>query len=183
VLEGRPTKIQKSEIQPLFAQAKSYGLAQQSKKNKAAGEEFLARNAKEPGIKVLPDGLQYRVLQEGTGRIPGTNDQVYVKFRGTFVDGRQFLRHNHYLIRCGGGCPGWQEALPRMRIGSKWQIFVPSALGFGSEGEPAWGVGAEATLIFELEMLSIAPPNAEFGRGRLGHAFEDSDVPEPQPQK
>src|SRR5205085_11403544 len=61
VLEGKPTKVQQSELQPLFMQAKAYGLEQQSKKNKTAGEVFLAKNAKEPGIKLLPDGLQYRV--------------------------------------------------------------------------------------------------------------------------
>src|SRR5438034_9219781 len=93
VLEGKPTKIQPSEVQPLFVQAKAYGLAQQSKKNKAAGEVFLAKNAKEPGVKVLPDGLQYRVLEEGTGAIPTTNDMIYIKMRGTFVDGRKFIRH------------------------------------------------------------------------------------------
>ena len=183
VLQGRPTKIEQSEIQPLLQQALVSGKAKQSEKNKADGQAFLASNAKESGVKILPDGLQYLVLQEGTGVIPTTNDQIYIKLRGTFVDGKQFIRHNHYLIRCGGGCPGWQDALPRMKIGSKWRIFVPSELAFGEEGEPAWGVGPDATLIFDLETVSIAPPDAEFGRGRLGHAFEDSDIPDdPGPQ-
>jgi FKBP-type peptidyl-prolyl cis-trans isomerase FklB len=181
VLDGKPTKIQQSEVQPLFMQAKAYGLAQQSKKNKTAGEVFLAKNAKEAGIKLLPDGLQYRVLQEGTGAIPTTNDMIYIKMRGTFVDGRQFIRHDHYLIRCGGGMQGWRDALPQMKIGSKWQIFVSPNLAFAEQGEPAWGVGPDATLIFDLEMVSIAPPDAEFGRGRLGHAFEDSDISSPDP--
>jgi FKBP-type peptidyl-prolyl cis-trans isomerase FklB len=179
VLAEKPTRLKESEIQPLLQQALVWGKLKQSEKNKADGEAFLAKNAKEPDIKSLPDGLQYRVLTEGAGSIPTTNDQVYVKCQGTFVDGRQFLHHNHYLIRCGGGCPGWQDALPRMKIGSKWRIFVPSDLAFGEEGESAWGVGPNAALIFDLEMLAIAPSDAEFGRGRLGHAFEDSDIPDP----
>jgi len=178
VLDGKPTKIDRSEVQPLFAQAKAYGLQEQSRKNKEAAVVFLARNAKEPGVQVLPDGLQYRVIKEGTSSHASTNDMIYIKMRGTFVDGKQFIKHNHYLIRCGGGMQGWRDALTRMTIGSKWQIFVPSELAFGEQGEPAWGVGPDATLIFDLELVSIAPPNAEFGRGRLGHAFEDSDIPD-----
>jgi FKBP-type peptidyl-prolyl cis-trans isomerase len=181
VLEGKPTKLKQSELQPLFKQAKAYGLAQQSKNNKTAGQTFLEKHAKEPGIQVLPDGLQYRVIAEGTGPQPTTNDMVYIKMRGTFVDNKQFIKHGNYLTRCGGGCKGWQDALPRMKIGSKWQIVIPPDLGFGEEGEAAWGVGPDATMIFDLEMVSIAPPNAEFGRGRLGHAFEDSDISDPPP--
>ena len=182
VVEERPTKFDQSEVAPLLQQAMVWGKLKQSEKNKAEGEAFLVKNAKEPGIKTLPDGLQYRVLNEGTGLVPSTNDMVYIKLRGSFVDGKQFLKHNHYLVRCGGGCQGWQDALPRMKIGSKWKIFVPSNLAFGEQGEPAWGVGPDATLVFDLEMASIAPPNAEFGRGRLGHAFEDSDIPD-QPEE
>lgn len=176
VLEGKPTKLQRNEIQPLFEQAREYGLAQQAKKNRAEGEAFLKKNAKEPGIKILPDGLQYRVLREGTGPMPQIDDQLYIKYRGKFVDGTEFNRHSHFLIRCGGGIKGWQDALPRMKVGSKWQIFVPPDLGFGEEGEPPWGVGPDATLVFELEVLAIAPSDAEFSRGRLGHALEDSDI-------
>ena len=179
VLDEKPTKIQQPEITPLLQQAVAWGKLKQSEKNKAEGQTFLAKNLKTPGIETLPDGLQYRVVQQGSGVIPSTNDLVYIKMRGSFVDGRQFIRHNHYLIRCGGGCQGWQDALPRMKIGSQWQIFIPPDLAFGEQGEAAWGVGPDATLVFDLEMLSIAPPNAEFGRGRLGHAFEDSDIPDP----
>jgi FKBP-type peptidyl-prolyl cis-trans isomerase FklB len=178
VVEDRPTRLEESEVKPLLEQAIVWGKLKQSEKNKAEGQAFLAKNAKEPGIKTLPDGLQYLVLNEGTGIIPSTNDMIYIKLRGSFVDGRQFLKHNHYLVRCGGGCQGWQDALSRMKIGSKWKIFVPSNLAFREQGEPAWGVGPDATLVFDLEMVSIAPPNSEFGRGRLGHAFEDSDIPD-----
>jgi FKBP-type peptidyl-prolyl cis-trans isomerase len=178
VIDGKPTRIEPAEISAVLQQAMEWGKLKQSEKNKAAGEAFLARNAREPDVKILSDGLQYRVIKQGTGELPSTNNLVYIKLRGNFVDGKQFIHHNHYLVRCGGGCPGWQEALPKMKIGSRWQLFVPASLGFGEEGEPAWGVGPDATTIFDLEMVSIAPPDAEFGRGRLGHAFEDSDIPD-----
>src|SRR5437016_5375703 len=104
VFDEKPTKIDQAEITPLLQQALAWGNLKQSEKNKAEGEAFIAKNAKEPGIKALPDGLQYRVVKEGAGTIPGTNDQVYIRLRGTFVNGKQFVKHNHYLIRCGGGC-------------------------------------------------------------------------------
>jgi len=178
VIDGKPTMVQASEITSLLNQAMQWGQLKQSEKNKLEGTAFLEKNAKASGIQTLPDGLQYRVVKEGTGELPNTNQMVYLKLRGNFVDGRQFLKHNHYLIRCGGGCQAWQEAMPRMKIGSHWQIFVPPSLGFGEQGEPAWGVGPDATMIWDLEMVSIAPPDAEFSRGRLGHAFEDSDIPD-----
>lgn len=178
VINGKPTMVQPTEIAALLDQAMQWGRLKQSEKNKIEGTAFLEKNARESGIKTLPDGLQYRVMKEGAGELPNTNQMVYIKLRGSFVDGRQFLKHNHYLIRCGGGCQGWQDALPRMKIGSRWQIFIPPSLGFGEQGEPAWGVGPDATMIWDLEMVSIAPPDAEFSRGRLGHAFEDSDIPD-----
>jgi FKBP-type peptidyl-prolyl cis-trans isomerase len=178
VINGKPTMVQPTEITALLDQAMQWGRLKQSEKNKIEGAAFLEKNATESGIKTLPDGLQYRILKEGTGELPNTNQMVYLKLRGSFVDGRQFLKHNHYLIRCGGGCQAWQDAMPRMKIGSRWQIFVPPSLGFGEQGEPAWGVGPDATMIWDLEMVSIAPPDAEFGRGRLGHAFDDSDIPD-----
>jgi FKBP-type peptidyl-prolyl cis-trans isomerase len=177
-VHDKPTKLQESEVKPLLERALTWGKLKQAEKNKAEGQAFLAKNAKAPGIKTLADGLQYQVLNEGAGTIPSTNDMIYVKLRGYFVDGRQFIKHNHYLLRCGGGCQAWQYALPRMKIGSKWKIFAPSTLAFGEQGEPAWGVGPDATVVFEIETVSVAPPNSEFGRGRLGHAFEDSDIPD-----
>src|SRR5438045_3302369 len=92
VLDDKPTRIQQPEITPLLQQALVWGKLKQSERNKAEGQAFLARNLKEPGIKTFPDGLQYRVLQEGSGITPSTNEQVYIKMRGSFVDGRQFIR-------------------------------------------------------------------------------------------
>lgn len=173
VLEGKPAKVKESEIEPLFEQAKAYGAIRQSEKNKADGEAFLAKNAKTADIKILPDGLQYRVVQEGAGEKPTTNDLVIVKYRGNFVEGKEFDRSEHFLTRSDGGMIGWQDTLQRMKVGSKWVIFVPSELGFGHEGEPAHQIGPDATLIYELELVSIAKPGDPLiGTGSLGHGLD-----------
>jgi FKBP-type peptidyl-prolyl cis-trans isomerase FklB len=148
----------------------------QSQKNKAEGEAFLAKNAKTEGITVLPDGLQYRVIQAGTGAIPTTNDLVFIKYRGRRIDGTEFGHHDRFLTRVDAGLKGWQDALQRMRVGSKMEIFVPPALAFGEEGEPYLQIEPDSTLIYELELTSIAPPNPEFGRG-LGHGFDGEVQP------
>jgi len=173
VLEGQPTKIQQSEVEPLFEQAKTYGALKQSEKNKVDGEAFLAKNAQADGVKILPDGLQYRIVQEGSGEKPTTNDLIIVKYRGNFVDGKEFDRSEHFLTKSDGGMKGWQDALQRMRIGSKWVIFVPSELGFGREGEPGHQIGPDAALIYELELVSIAKPGDPIiGTGSLGHGLD-----------
>jgi FKBP-type peptidyl-prolyl cis-trans isomerase len=152
-----------------------------SEKNRIEGQAFLATNAKAEGVIVLPDGLQYRVLKTGSGDTPKTNDLVFIKYRGTFVDGKEFDHHNHFLTRLDGGIKGWQEALRQMKVGSKLQVFVPPALAFGDEGEPVHHIAPDSTLIYELELTSIAPPNPQFGRA-LGHAF-DEDVSTPTSTK
>jgi FKBP-type peptidyl-prolyl cis-trans isomerase FklB len=173
VLDGKPTKVQESEMEPLFEQAKAYGALKQSEKNKADGEAFLTKNAKADGVKTLPDGLQYRIVQEGTGEKPATNDLIIIKYRGNFVDGKEFDRSEHFLTKTDGGMKGWQDALQRMNVGSKWVIFVPSELGFGHEGEPGHQIGPDAALIYELELVSIAKPGDPLiGAGSLGHGLD-----------
>jgi FKBP-type peptidyl-prolyl cis-trans isomerase len=151
----------------------------QSQKNKIASEAFLAKNARAEGIKVLPDGLQYRVIHEGIGAVPATNDLVFVKYRGRRLDGTEFSRHDRFLTRLDGGIQGWQDALQRMRVGSKLEIFVPAALAFGDEGEEYLHIEPGCAVIYELELVSIAPLNPEFGRG-LGHAFDLDGSPTPE---
>lgn len=173
VLAGKPTKLQESEVIPIFRKQQEYETAKMSRKNKAEGEEFLAKNAKEPGVHVLPDGLQYRILKDGTGEVSKTNDLVFINYRGTFVDGTEFDHQDHLLTRTtAGGIKGWQEALQKMTIGSKWQIVVPPALAFGHQGQGFPNIGPDATLVYELELLSNAPPNSpELGSGRMGHGM------------
>jgi FKBP-type peptidyl-prolyl cis-trans isomerase len=128
--------------------------------NKKVGEEFLAANKTKDGVVTLPSGLQYRVLTEGTGPKPTAADTVSCNYRGTLIDGKEFdssYKHGQPLsIQVNGVIKGWTEALQLMPVGSKWQLFVPSHLGYGDRGaDPRSGIGPGATLIFEVELLSI----------------------------
>lgn len=175
VLNDRPTKISEADIEPLFIQAKTYGLAKMSEKNKAESAAFFAKNAKEPGVKVLPDGLQYQVIKEGDGEIPNPDQLIAIKYRATFLDGTEFDHKEYYPTRPGGGLKFMQEALQRMKFGSKWKIFAPADLAYGHSGLPQRRIGPDAALIYELESLSGVKPNdPRLGGGRVGHGLDDA---------
>jgi FKBP-type peptidyl-prolyl cis-trans isomerase FklB len=128
-------------------------------KNKADGEAFLAKNAKEPGVVVRESGLQYKVLKDGTGPMPKADAIVSVHYRGTLLDGTEFdssyERNEPLVLPVGGVIPGWTEALTLMKEGSKWQLYIPAALAYGEEGAPP-AIGPNATLLFEVELMSAA---------------------------
>jgi len=126
--------------------------------NRKAGAAFLAANKTKEGVKVLPDGLQYRILKDGNGPKPTANDTVTVSYRGTLIDGKEFDNSANH----GGSVSfpvqrviqGWTEALQMMPVGSKWELYIPPDLAYGDRGSgPAIGPGE--TLIFEVELLSI----------------------------
>jgi len=126
--------------------------------NKTKGDAFLAENGKKDGVVVLPDGLQYKILAAGQGKKPVESDTVLCNYKGTFLDGTEF----DSSTRAGKPVPfevknviaGFKEVLQLMPVGSKWQVFVPSNLAYGERG--AGGViGPNATLIFEIELVSI----------------------------
>ena len=125
--------------------------------NKAAGEKYLADNKKNKDVTELASGLQYKVLTKGAGAQPKATDTVTVHYRGTLIDGTEFdssySRGEPVAISLQEVIPGWQEAVPLMPVGSKWQIFVPAKLGYG-EGA-AGPIGPHSTLIFDIELLSI----------------------------
>jgi FKBP-type peptidyl-prolyl cis-trans isomerase FklB len=134
-------------------------------KNKADGDAFLAGNKNQPGVNVLPDGLQYLVLTNGTGAIPTASDTVTVNYRGTLLDGTEFdssyKRGQPASFQVGGVIHGWTEALQKMPVGSKWKLFIPSELAYGEPGNR--GIPPNSTLIFEVELLGIqaaTPPPA-----------------------
>lgn len=129
-------------------------------KNKAEGEAFLAENKSKPDVQTLPNGLQYKVLTEGTGPKPTTNDSVTVHYRGTLIDGTEFdssfKRGQPATFKVTGVIPGWTQALQLMPVGSKWQLFIPADLAYRERGS-GQAIGPNATLIFEVELLSIQP--------------------------
>src|SRR5579863_3546361 len=126
--------------------------------NKQEGETYLAANKAKDGVVTLPSGLQYKILKEGTGPKPTASDSVVCNYRGTLIDGTEFdssyKRGQPATFPVGGVIKGWTEALQLMPVGSKWQLFIPADLAYGERG-PDPAIGPNATLIFEVELLSI----------------------------
>jgi FKBP-type peptidyl-prolyl cis-trans isomerase FklB len=126
--------------------------------NKKQGMAFLEANKTKDGVVTLPSGLQYKVLQEGTGPKPAPTDTVVCNYRGTLLDSTEFdssyKRGQPATFPVTGVIKGWTEALQLMPVGSKWQLFIPSELAYGERGFGGQ-IGPNATLIFEVEVLSI----------------------------
>ncbi|MFH2003497.1 MAG: FKBP-type peptidyl-prolyl cis-trans isomerase, partial [Bacteroidota bacterium] len=127
-------------------------------KNKIEGEAFLAENKKDKDVITLPSGLQYKIITAGTGPKPKSTETVAVHYSGTLIDGTEFdssfKRGEPATFPVTGVIKGWVEALQLMPVGSKWKLFIPTDLAYGERG--AGGViGPNATLIFEIELLSI----------------------------
>jgi FKBP-type peptidyl-prolyl cis-trans isomerase FklB len=126
--------------------------------NKKEGDEFLAANKTKEGVVTLPSGLQYKILKEGTGPKPSASDSVVCNYKGTLIDNTEFdssyKRGQPATFPVGQVIKGWTEVLQLMPVGSKWQVFVPSDLAYGPRA-PGGAIGPNATLIFEIELLSI----------------------------
>ncbi len=147
------TEVQNEVRQQAQEKAKEAG-----EKNKVEGEKFLAENKGKEGVVTLPSGLQYKILTEGKGPKPAATDTVVCNYKGTLIDGTEFdssyKRGQPATFPVGGVIKGWTEALQLMPVGSKWQLFIPSSLAYGERG--AGGeIGPDATLIFEVELISI----------------------------
>ncbi|MBM6961704.1 FKBP-type peptidyl-prolyl cis-trans isomerase [Bacteroides caecigallinarum] len=124
---------------------------------KKENEEFLANNKSKDGIKVTESGLQYRIIKEGKGEIPTKTSRVKVHYKGTMIDGTEFdssyERKEPTTFRADQVIKGWTEALTMMPVGSKWELYIPQELGYGSR--EAGKIKPFSTLIFEVELISI----------------------------
>ncbi len=135
----------------------------------AKGAAFLAKNAKAPGVVVLPSGLQYKVVKSGpaSGAHPAEGDEIRVHYEGTLLDGTVFdstLKTGQpAVMTLAHLVPGWMEALPLMRPGDEWILYVPASLAYGDEGAGA-DIPPGATLVFRLQLLGVLPKPA----GALG---------------
>jgi FKBP-type peptidyl-prolyl cis-trans isomerase FklB len=164
-LGGTPKLAEQDVMQTLMTYAQTMRAKQQEQaakaglENKEKGEAFLAKNAKEEGVKVTPTGLQYKVIKEGTGPKPKATDTVEVKYRGTLVDGTEFDSSKDQTVSfpINGVIKGWTEALQLMPVGSKWQVVIPSDLAYG-ERQAGPQIGPNATLVFDVELVSIKAP-------------------------
>jgi FKBP-type peptidyl-prolyl cis-trans isomerase len=128
-----------------------------AEKNRKEGDAFLAENRKREGVTTLPSGLQYQVLTEGKGKNPKPTDTVVAHYRGTLLNGTEFdssyLRQEPASINLDTVIKGWREALPLMKEGAKWRLFIPSDLAYGENGTSA--IEPNSTLIFEVELISV----------------------------
>ena len=149
------------DIIAAFSKERAGKMAEEKKKvgekNKQEGAAFLAENKKKEGVKTLPSGLQYKVIKEGTGKTPKATDTVVTQYKGTLVNGTEFdssyKRGEPATFPVNGVIRGWTEALQLMKEGSQWQIVVPPELAYGEQG--AGPIGPNATLIFEVELVSV----------------------------
>jgi FKBP-type peptidyl-prolyl cis-trans isomerase FklB len=128
-----------------------------AQKNKTAGEAFFSENAKKEGVVTLPSGLQYKILKKGDGKTPILDDKVLCQYKATLLDGTEFdsteKRGHAVTLPVKGIMAGWTQALQMMPVGSKWQLFIPPQLAYGEK--IVNGIGPNAMLIFELEVISI----------------------------
>ena len=167
-MTGATSKISEADAQAAMTKLRTEVMAKKQEEaakagqtNKQAGDQFLAANKAKEGVVTLPDGLQYKVVKEGTGPKPKATDTVTVNYRGTLIDGTEFdssyKRGQPETLGVGQVIKGWTEALELMPVGSKWQLVIPPDLAYGPNG--AGGViGPNSTLVFDIELLSIAPP-------------------------
>jgi len=169
VLEARPRLSEQLIRQTLEAfdarmqeRERAFGqrMRDAAKVNLAKAAEFAAANGRKPGVTTLPSGLQYEVIRAGTGASPTLDDTVAAHYRGTHLGGSEFdatdPKGEPAAFPLRGVVPGWQEALPLMKTGATWRIFVPPHLGYGEEGSPPV-IEPNELLIFEIELLNVLP--------------------------
>ena len=158
VLEGNQTAIRHNEAREIVNKYFEELEAKMSAVAIEQGKAFLEENKKRPGIVTLPSGLQYEVINEGTGKKPKATDQVRCHYEGTLVDGTLFdssiQRGEPAVFGVNQVIPGWVEALQLMSEGAKWKLYIPSDLGYGARGAGEM-IPPHSTLVFEVELLEV----------------------------
>ena len=146
---------QLAQVKMMAIKAKS--MEQKYGANKVAGENFLKANAKKPGVKTLPSGVQYRVIKEGSGALPKDTSTVVVNYEGRTIDGKVFdssyKRNQPAEMRANQVIKGWTEALVRMPAGSVWEVYIPQELAYGER--EAGDIKPFSTLIFKIELVKV----------------------------
>jgi FKBP-type peptidyl-prolyl cis-trans isomerase FklB len=165
VLTEKEGLLNEEQAQQIMMAYQTELMAKQEEKRKAdgsknldAGKKFLAENKSKEGVQTTASGLQYKVIKMGNGPKPTSSDRVKCHYKGTLIDGKQFdssiERGEPAVFPVTGVIAGWTEVLQMMPVGSKWQVFIPSELGYGDRGAGD-DIGPNATLIFEIELLGI----------------------------
>jgi FKBP-type peptidyl-prolyl cis-trans isomerase FklB len=196
-LVGKP-QLTDEEAQAALTQLQAELRAKQEEKAKVVadanlkeGQAFLAANKAQSGVVTLPSGLQYKILQPGTGPKPSKDDSVVCQYKGTLLNGKEFdssyKRGQPATFPVSQVIKGWTEALQLMPVGSKWQLWIPPDLAYGPRAAGP-DITPNSTLVFEVELVSIAPPKAEQPKGDMGKAEQPkvdqpkTDTPQANPQ-
>ena len=152
-------------LNSFFVEFQQDQIKKQFKDYIAENKTYLETNAKKDSVVTLPSGLQYMVLREGTGNKPAPSDRVKVHYIGKLIDGTVFdssyQRNEPAEFNVGQVIPGWVEALQLMPVGSKWRIFIPENLAYGSQSPQGSNIKPYSTLIFEVDLLEILPEDAK----------------------
>ena len=160
-LGGKEPRYSAAEMQAAInaeRQARQQEQLAMAAKNQAAGQEYMKQYKSKEGVQELPSGILYRVLQEGSGKQPKPTDTVTVNYRGQLVDGKEFDssygRGEPTTFQLNRVIKGWQEVLPLMKEGAKWEVVLPPDLAYGARGAGPV-IGPNETLVFEIELLEV----------------------------
>jgi FKBP-type peptidyl-prolyl cis-trans isomerase len=160
VVLGKPTEMTETEQREVINQLKMAMRAKERAREeeaRAKSEAFMAQFAKAPGVITLPNGLEYKVIKEGSGEHPKESDIVTVAYRGTLSDGTEFDHNDNFRTPIKGRViTGWQKILPLMQVGSKWEVAIPSNMAYGPRGKPPT-IPGNSVLIFDLELKAVTP--------------------------
>jgi FKBP-type peptidyl-prolyl cis-trans isomerase len=150
---------------------------QQLESNHTKEKQFFAENAKRPGVKSTPSGIQYEVLVQGTGEKPTEASTVKVNYKGTLLSGETFDSNEGkepVTFPLNGVIKGWTEGLQLMPVGSKYKLYIPGRLAYGVQGSPQGGIGPDEALVFEVELLAIEAAQPQMSQGDLQKALEEA---------
>lgn len=163
VLDGKGGKLTQEAAEAVINKAITAAMAKAGEANLAEEKKFLEENAKKAGVFTTASGLQYTIQSEGTGAKPSATDMVSVHYEGTLRDGTVFdssiARGEPVQFRLDQVIPGWSEGVQLMKQGGNYTFYIPSALGYGAQGAGG-AIGPNQTLIFNVELLEILPPDA-----------------------
>ena len=192
-LGGNKALLTDEEMQAAMTEFQQSLMARQEEKTKAASaknkkeaDDFLAANKGKQGVVTTASGLQYQILQQGTGATPKETDKVTVHYKGTLADGTVFDssydRGQPAQFIVNQVIPGWVEAMQLLKVGSKARLFIPPALAYGESGA-GQEIGPNAMLIFEVELLNTEAQAAEPAEGAQGGAAQQGQQPQQGEQK
>jgi len=175
VFSGHEARLSQDDVRAAlvdFQEQKIKQMEQAANVNKAKGVEYLAANQKKDGVTVTDSGLQYKSLASGSGKSPAATDMVTVHYRGSLINGEEFdssySRGEPTTFPVNGVIKGWQEVLPMMKEGDKWEVTIPADLAYGERGTGS-GIGPNETLVFEIELIAVADVS-DHGAAGHGHS-------------